>query len=289
MRILVTGSAGFVGKELVAKLQSSWHFVIGIDINAENQSDIFFQHDLITAFTNSIDFDLCIHLASSVWGILFNTEKADIINYNNLINKFTLKILQDHNCDRMIFFSSINVFEWKHEFPHRKLLGLDQHSSYALSKAMSEMFFSSWIDNLIVIRPTNIFWKSQIKSHLKFGESHVIPDLLIKIDRASEGIEVFGDGKQIRNFLHVDDIIDFLLAILALEWQHFFNLRSSILISIGDLAEELIRFSKKNLSIHYLPEFMKYEQMNIENFDLEIPRTLWFSPSVDSIAYWLSI
>lgn len=289
MRILVTGSAGFVGKELVRILKKDNHFVIGLDIKEENQSDIFFQHDLTTSFGEEIKFDLCIHLASSVGWILFNTEKVDIIKYNNLINKYTLEILKKNGCNRMIFFSSINVFEWKNEFPHAKLTGLDQQSSYALSKGMSEMFFSSWIENLIVIRPTNIFWKSQIKNHSKFGESHVIPDLLIKISTASEWIEVFGDGKQIRNFLHVEDIIEFLLLILSFEGQYYLNLRSDILISIGMLAEELIQFSQKTLHIDYLPEFMKYEQMNIENFDIEIPRALWFAPRIDSIKYWLSI
>ena len=195
MRILVTGSAGFVGKELVKKLQeNNHHFVIGIDINHESQSDLFFHHDLTTSFPEAIEFDLCIHLASSVWGILFNTEKAGIIEYNNLINKYTLELLQKNGCDHMIFFSSINVFEGKDEFLHEKLTGLDQTSTYALSKAMSEMFFTSWVSNLIIIRPTNIFGQSQMKSHKKFGESHVIPDLLTKIEQANSEIEVFGNG-----------------------------------------------------------------------------------------------
>lgn len=288
MRILVTGSAGFVWKELVRLLQKNNHFVIGIDIQKEDQSDIFFQHDLTTSFSKKIDFDLCIHLASSVWWILFNTEKADIIKYNNLINKYTLEILQENTCDRMIFFSSINVFEGKDEFPHAMLRWIDQESSYALSKAMSEMFFCSWVKNLTIIRPTNIFGQSQIKSHSKFGESHVIPDVLTKIEWASSEIEVFGDGSQVRNFIHVNDINRFLLKILDLTWHHFFNLRSNILITIGSLAQELIDFSKKDLTIRYLPEFMRYEQMRIQNFDITEIQDRWFSPQIETISVGLT-
>ncbi len=284
MRILVTGSAGFVWRELVKKLQNSGHFVIWIDINPENQSDIFIQHDLTTPLNQKIDFNLCIHLASSVWGILFNTEKADIIRYNNIINKYTLAILQKNSCDRMIFFSSINVFEWKNEFPHEKLAWLDQKSAYALSKAMSEMFFISWISNLTIIRPTNIFGQSQMKSHSKFGESHVIPDLLTKIEQAKNEIEVFGDGTQIRNFLHVDDINEFLIKILDLHGQYFFNLRSEILVSINELAFELIKFTGKNLSIKFLPEFMKYEQMRIQNFDIKSIQQFGFVSNINMLS-----
>lgn len=106
-----------------------------------------------------------------------------------------------------------------------------------------------------------------MKSHAKFGESHVIPDLLTKIESTETEIEVFGDGSQIRNFLHVDDITEFLTHILEIEGQHFFNLRSDILISIENLARELIEFTKKDISIRFLPDFMKYEQMRIKNFD----------------------
>ncbi len=288
MRILVTWSAGFVWKELVRKLQKHHHFVIGLDINPEKQSDLFFQHNLTIPFPTEIEFDLCIHLASSVWGILFNTEKADIIRYNNLINKYTLALLQKNNCDRMIFFSSINVFEGKDIFPHEKLRWLDQASAYALSKGMSEMFFSSWVKHLTIIRPTNIFWQSQMKSHAKFGESHVIPDLLTKIESTETEIEVFGDGSQIRNFLHVDDITEFLTHILEIEGQHFFNLRSDILISIENLARELIEFTKKDISIRFLPDFMKYEQMRIKNFDTMEIQKYWFSSKIGSISSWLS-
>ncbi len=184
----------------------------------------------------------------------------------------------------MIFFSSINVFEGKDEFLHEKLTGLDQTSTYALSKAMSEMFFTSWVSNLIIIRPTNIFGQSQMKSHKKFGESHVIPDLLTKIEQANSEIEVFGNGSQIRNFLHVDDINEFLIKILDIPGQNYFNLRSEILTSIHELAHELIKFTGRNLSIKFLPEFMKYEQMRIQNFDIKPVQKHGFVSNINTIS-----
>ena len=217
MKVLVTGSAGFVGKEMVTMLKDNGHHVIGIDINPDHLSDEFYQHDLTIVFNKKLDFDVCIHLASSVGGILFNVEKADIITYNNLINKNVLNIMTENNCDHLVFFSSINVFESNNKFTHAKIDGLDQMSGYALSKAIGELFFANWIKNLMVIRPTNIFGKSQMRMHEKFGESHVIPDLQRKIEIALDEIEVFGDGSQVRNFIHVQDVVRFVVKNMAAE------------------------------------------------------------------------
>lgn len=289
MRILITWSAWFIWKELVRALKSEWHYIIWIDINNDEISDEFYKHDLTIQFNKKINFDMCFHLASSVWWILFNTEKADMITYNNLLNKNILKTLNDNNCNKLVFFSSINVFEWEKVFPHEKLTWITQTSWYALSKAIWEMFFSSWIENLLIIRPTNVFWKSQMRCHERFWESHVIPDLIKKIDISNWEIEVFGDWTQIRNFIHVKDIIDFLILQLSFEWQKFINLRSEILISIWELTKELINISWKNITIKYKTEFMKYEQMKISNFDISIPESIWYKSKIKSIKEWLKL
>jgi len=289
MKILITWSAWFIWKELVRSLQENWHYVIWIDINSDNLSNEFYQHDLTIQFTKKIEFDLCFHLASSVWWILFNTEKADIITYNNLLNNNILKILNDNNCDKLIFFSSINGFEWEKDFSHSKLSWLTQESWYALSKAIWETFFWSWMKNLLVIRPTNVFWKSQMRCHERFWESHVIPDLIKKIEISNNEIEIFWDWSQIRNFIHVKDIIDFLIKQLDFKWQNYLNLRSEILITIWELTSELIEISWKNLKEKYLTEYMKYEKMQINNFDISTPVSKWYKANIKTIKEGLEI
>jgi len=289
-RILITGSSGFVGKYLKGILKSMGYYCIGIDKIVDlDDLDEFYLHDLTTPFHIEISFDICIHLASAVWWIIFNIEHADIITYNNLINHNTVNIFHKSHGKQFLFFSTINVFETNSTFLHEKLWSIDQATWYAISKAISEKFFEGIVENLVVIRPTNIFGKNQIKSHEKVWESHVIPDLLHKISLADKNIEVFGDWSQIRNFVHVIDLCKFLVNIFWLKWKHYFNLRSEILITIWELSKELIEFAWKNLDIVYNTDYMKYEKFKIHNFDMSYPMRFGFINKFSSIVEWLQI
>lgn len=287
-KVLITGSSWFVGSYLKKSLKDLWYYCIWIDrVENTDNLDEFYIHDLTTPLHTKIEFDICVHLASAVWWIIFNVEQADIITYNNLINHNTINIYNQSNGKQFIFFSTINVFETNMSFLHNKLWLIDQSTWYAISKAISEKFFEWIVNNLVVIRPTNIFGKNQIKTHKKIWESHVIPDLLHKISIAEESIEVFGDGSQIRNFVHILDICDFIPKTFNLQWMNYFNLRSNILITISELAQELIIFSGKKLTIKYNIEFMKYEKFKIYNFDMWYPIQNWFLNKLNSISMGL--
>ncbi len=287
MNILVTGSAGFTGQVLVEQLKKADHHVIGIDIDLENQSDTFIQHDLTQPFRDKMNIDIVIHLASAVGGFLFNL-KPEIIEINDKINNNVLRICKNASCNHLIFFSSINVFEVNQSFVHDSLVSIDQKTPYAISKARWEFLFSKYIKNFMVIRPTNLFGKEQCRRYQKVGESHVIPDLLKKIEAGGELI-VFGDGTQVRNFLHVNDVCEFVKLNLSFSGQHFFNLRSEITITIGELAKILLEFLGKKTDIRFDHQFMSYELFRIPNFDLTIPKRYGFESKVMSIKEGLSI
>ena len=289
LNILVTGSAGFVGRELVPLLREAGHRVIGIDLDSEEHSDVFLHHDLAQpAELNSGPIDLCVHLAAAVGGILFNVERRDLVEVNDRINRSVVESCHRHGCRRMIFFSTINVFEGGGDFQHGPLQAMTDVSPYAASKVAGEQLFSEAFDDIVVVRPTNLFGKSQPRRHPRRGDSHVIPELLHKIETDPE-IQVFGDGSQIRNFVHVSDICRFVMRNLDRGGVSHFNLRSEITITIRQLVAELLAFRGSHKPVTYSAEYMALERFQVPEFDMAAPKSAGWEARVTSIPEGLAL
>ncbi len=247
MNILVTGSAGFVGQELIPLLQQKGHRVIGIDLKKENVSDESLTQDILnTKILPVHHLDLCIHLASDVGGFLHNFDNKTIQAYELDLLKNVKRICDQYQCRHILYTSSINVFEQADTFITGPLQQRAQHSSYGQAKEKGEEFVQNNFEKFIIVRPTNIFGKSQITpSSLPIGKRHVIPELLQKIDQ-DEVVEILGNGSQLRNFIHVTDVCRFIIHALSLPKPAWFNLRSDIHLTITELAHLLSTFKNSS-------------------------------------------
>lgn len=268
---------------MVPLLRAAGHRVLGIDVEEERQSDICMRHDLTTSFTGTIgSAGVCVHLASVVGGIVLNTHAQEIVPANEAINAHTLELCRRMGCTRMIFTSSVNVFETTGCFLHGPLRQLDQTTPYAVSKALGERQIEGSGLDFLVVRPTNLYGRAQGRVSTQYGESHVIPDLLEKILR-DDVVEVMGDGTQRRNFVHVSDVARFVVGSLGTSGTHYLNLRSDNTVTIAGLVELLMEFTGVRKPVKFLPEFMRLERLRIEAFDMQIPRALGWEPRIGSL------
>lgn len=204
MTILVTGHKGFIGSNLVKKLNKI-HNVIGVDIKDSNN---VLDPNFINMLFEQHTFDAVVHLAA-IPGVGYSIDHSQEVLTNNIIGfDVVAKAAIKHNVKHFIYASSSSVY------------GDDgtQRSPYAVSKATNELQAAMY-SNLSGTKFTGL------RFFTVYGEG-IREDLaiskFIKAMVTNEPIHVYGDGSQSRDFTYVDDITEAIKLILESdkEWKN---------------------------------------------------------------------
>ena len=204
MTILVTGHKGFIGSNLVKKLNKI-HNVIGVDIKDSNN---VLDPNFINMLFEQHTFDAVVHLAA-IAGVGYSIDHSEEVLTNNIIGfDVVAKAAINHNVKHFIYASSSSVY------------GDDgtQRSPYAVSKATNELQAAMY-SNLSYTKFTGL------RFFTVYGEG-IRQDLaiskFIKAMVTNEPIHVYGDGTQSRDFTYVDDITEAIKLILESdkEWKN---------------------------------------------------------------------
>ncbi|TDP25847.1 NAD-dependent epimerase/dehydratase family protein [Halanaerobium congolense] len=222
MKHLITGAAGFIGSNLAKKLLAAGEEVIGIDCftdyysrdlkerNIEtildNSNFTFLEKDLLKTDLQNLlkDVDYVYHQAAqagvrSSWG-----EDFEIYNQNNIL--LTQKLLEAakdaENLKKFVYASSSSVYGDTDQLPMQEDNRLQPVSPYGVSKLAGENLAYLYYKNFKV--PT-----VSLRYFTVYGEGQR-PDMafhiFIKAFLTGGKINIFGDGKQSRNFTYVGDI-----------------------------------------------------------------------------------
>nr|AIF16792.1 NAD dependent epimerase/dehydratase family protein (galE, GALE) [uncultured marine thaumarchaeote KM3_74_H09] len=263
---MVTGGAGFIGKHLVAKLLHDQHEIIIFDnFSSSSKNDI--THlledgaDLVTG--DILDYDLLlksmsnhdfvIHLAAQTsvsQSIADPKTTADII-VDGTVN--VLKSCVKANVKNIIFSSSAAVYGNSLDALISEKSHLNPLSSYGASKLVAEYnlqtFSKLFSLNSISLRLFNVYGNGQS------SEAGVVRKFLKNISK-DVPLEIFGDGMQTRDFVHISDVIEaFYCAIRNIEAKRgeIYNIGSGSATSINELASLLISSKEKDLQVIHKP------------------------------------
>lgn len=235
MKILVTGSCGFIGHHTCLKLLELGFQVIGID-NLNNyydvklkkyRLDILKKHNgyihfyaditsplLKTAF-NKNHFDCVIHLAGQA-GVRCN----DIRHYYEQNLYATMNLVENMNCTKIIMASTSSIYSaFKPPFVETSLVG-NFKTPYAASKKAAE-------DYLQVSSKLHGLDATVLRFFTVYGPAGR-PDMSIFriinwIDNGKE-IQLYGDGRQARDFTYIDDIVAGIINSIPLKGFEIINL-----------------------------------------------------------------
>ncbi len=247
MNILIFGSNGLVGSSLVRRFQTQDK---GINLIKSSRKDTnLFSLEETKKKVDESDPDIVIIAAAKVGGIYANnTQRFNFIIDNLKISMNIFESLIEHSDTQIINIGSSCIYPLNADNPINEAslmtgkleptnspYSMAKLSSLEISRTMKDQFGHS----ILNLMPTNLYGPND-----KFEEfnSHVIPGLIFKMHQAKEAqskeVEIWGSGKPLREFMHVDDLslaIEFLIQNGCS--QDVLNVGSSEVISIKELSE----------------------------------------------------
>ncbi|MDC0503246.1 GDP-L-fucose synthase [bacterium] len=244
--ILLTGGRGMVGSALTRALRKAGNQSILSPTRAEldlcNQA-------AVESYIGEARPDIIIIAAAKVGGIYANsTYPADFLYDNLAIAAHTIHAAYKAGVKRLLFLGSSCIYprEAPQPIPEDSLLSgpLEQtNEPYAVAKIAGLKLCQAYREQYGVLyhsaMPTNLYGPGD---NYHPENSHVIPGLIRRFHEAKENgapeVEVWGTGKVLREFLHVEDLAAACLHVLSLaDPPDWINIGSGIDQSIGDLAQ----------------------------------------------------
>ena len=252
-RILVTGGNGFLGKNLVNKLEKT--NVSDVFAPSSNEFDLRKQQDCQKIVQ---DIDVVFHLAGNSGGIGYMGKNPANVFYDNvMMDTQLLHEAKNENIEKFIGLGTVCSYPKFASIPFLENeiwdgLPDESNAPYGISKKImltqSDAYRQQFGFNSITVIPTNIYGPGD---NFDLETSGVIPGIISKIFNAiknnSNKIILWGDGKATRDFLFVDDASDgIILAAEKYDDVSPINLGAEHEISIKDLAimiSKIMKFS----------------------------------------------
>ena len=255
MKFAVTGGAGFVGNNIVKLLVSKGHDVVVIDNlhtgKKENLQEIIEEIEFHNVDIR--DFSKLESILENVDGIFheaaltivqesFQKEKEYFdVNVKGTENIF--KIAKKFK-KKVVYASSSSIYGDTKEIPIKENFERKPINPYGQTKLEKEFLAEKYTKegvSIIGLRYFNIFGKGQTGSY-----AGVITQFIRKLKENKSPI-IFGDGSQIRDFIHVSDIAKANLSAMLSETNSgFFNIGTGIPVKIKDLAKIMIKIYEKD-------------------------------------------
>jgi len=277
-KVLVTGSAGFIGGYIVEELLRSGYEVIGVD-NYSKYGVVRRSYDDAPGYRfvqgDVMDVDLMTELAAEadhliagaalIGGIsYFHTYAYDLIAKNERIIASTCDAAiaarkAGGTLEKVTYMSSSMVFESSDRWPSKEgdeRLIPPPLSSYGFQKLAVEYFArAAWDQYQVpytIVRPFNCVGIGESRAlgdveiesgNVTLAMSHVVPDLVQKVLRGQDPLHILGNGDQVRHYTYGGDLASGIVATLdhPAALNEDFNISTPVGHTVKELAEVIWR------------------------------------------------
>ncbi len=291
MEILITGGAGFIGSHILAQLQgrrdmdvvvfdnlssgSKEHVPAGMELVEGDVCD----EAAVDALFADHHFDAVIHLAAQTM-VPTSVEQPVLdcrINLEGVLH--VLEACRIHGTGHILFSSSAAVYGDNLHIPLKETERLVPTSPYGITKMTTEHYLRVYHElygmDATVFRFANVYGERQGEK----GEGGVV-SIFCKLLSQRQGITVFGDGNQTRDFVYAGDIAQAIIRALPLKGYHTMNVSTGQETSINDLIRSFEKAVGYTVPVQYTaPRTGDILRSVLSNEALK--RDLGFVPAMD--------
>lgn len=263
--VLVTGAGGFIGHHLVTYLVKRGYIVRGVDIKVPEyqRTDA---HEFILADLRSYaeclratkSIEEVYHLAADMGGIGYiSSSHANIAINNTLINAHTLEAARENRVKRFLFSSSACVYP-QHLQKRPDVVPLreedafpaDPEEGYGLEKLYMEKlcqyFAEDWGFATRVVRFHNVYGPlGTYDGGREKAPAAICRKIAMLADKSD--IEIWGDGKQTRSFMYINDCVEGIYRIMRSDYAAPLNLGTDELVTVDELVDIISEIAGKSL------------------------------------------
>jgi len=243
MKILVTGGCGFIGSHLIDKLLEENNEIINIDNKSGGkyinnrvkniEADVTFEN--VQEYFKGVD--MVFHLAADPM-VNVSAEKPKKSFKDNVVGTFNiLEACRKNDIKKIVFTSTSTVYGESKNIPTSEEEFCEPISNYGASKLAGEGYISSFAHTYgikgTILRLANIYGERSTHG--------VMHDFFFKLKENPNELEILGDGKQEKSYLHISDCVNAIM--IAWKKQEkivdYFNVGSDEKTDVISIAKKI--------------------------------------------------
>ena len=272
-KILITGGSGFVGTNIIHKLPKDIYEIFSLDIEEPkinfknvNYLNADIRSSRLGGLIKNIDPKIILHLAAQS-SVAISSKDPLLDNDVNLNGSLNLYLNSTkYNVEQFISFSTGGAIygeelgkKFKENDTTKPL------SPYGISKLNFENYLNYFSTikkfncKTTILRPSNIYgpWQNPL------GEAGVVSIFADKMLK-NENVSIFGDGSEYRDYIYIDDIIEFVLKAIINKAEGTFN------ISSGKITKTIEIYNHISNIIGYMKPPIFLDKREGDIFGIEI-------------------
>ena len=266
INIIVCGGNGFIGYNILEELIKNKNYNVYATFNHKHKNIKRVKWIKANLLNDKKVNEILKNKDIVIQAAAITTGSKDVITRpyihvtdNIIMNTLLLRSAYENNVKHFIFFSCTVMYNSSNKFHTEKSKNIIKENSNYFGVGNMKMYIEKQClfysklkkTKFTILRHSNIYGPYD-----KFDEntSHVLPNFLNKALNEDKKFLIWGNGKSIRDFLYIKDLVECIKVLLKKQKSNFeiFNVGSEKPISITELAKQILLITKKNKVIKYM-------------------------------------